>query len=150
MFAIYLIQRASFTDRPDKKGIDSILSFDYMGSAEFEFGALPESLKRIRERISEYTYLDIPLNNKVITVFCLSSQKSDMKEILTKLAKNQFHLKEYSCFDAYINPTINEIQWQKDHPHKTDFWWDIDNDFMFWKKSPSFELKFKERIEPLP
>ena len=62
MITPYLIQQAKFSDRSDRKGIDSILAFDYMGSAEFEFGALPQSLKRIRENIDNYIYIQtIPL-----------------------------------------------------------------------------------------
>ena len=46
----YLVQRGTFRDKIDISkitGIDSIISWDYMGSSEFEFGALPTSLKRI-------------------------------------------------------------------------------------------------------
>lgn len=44
----YLIQRGGFKLAPKEiTGPDSILRFDYMGSAEFEFGALPQSLRRM-------------------------------------------------------------------------------------------------------
>jgi hypothetical protein len=43
-----LIQRAKFEDRNYKKGIDSIINLAYMGSSEFEWGAVQESLQRIR------------------------------------------------------------------------------------------------------
>lgn len=98
-----LIQRARFEDRDYKKGIDSIVHFDYMGSSEFEFGALPESLGKIRSSISEYTYLDVPVKDKVITVFCKDSQKSDVKTYLNNLADDKFTLQERSDFDNYIN-----------------------------------------------
>lgn len=53
LYTPYLIQRISSrrdpADRPDKKGVDSQFSFDYMGSAEFEFGCLFKALKRMRE-----------------------------------------------------------------------------------------------------
>lgn len=74
-----LIQRGTFETREYKTGIDSILKFDYMGSSEFEWGALPKSLGRIRENIDSYTYLDVPIKDKVITVFCKDSQKSEIK-----------------------------------------------------------------------
>jgi hypothetical protein len=43
----HLIQRGKFAKIESKKGIDSILSFDYMGSSESEWGALPKSLSEI-------------------------------------------------------------------------------------------------------
>lgn len=44
-----LVQRLHRSSpRPEKKGVDRYFSMDYMGSAEFEFGALPDSLGRMR------------------------------------------------------------------------------------------------------
>jgi len=47
----YLVQRINFRDIPleNKKGIDKYFKFDYMGSSEYEWGALPEALKKARE-----------------------------------------------------------------------------------------------------
>jgi len=146
----YLIQRAKFGDNDFKKGIDSIISLDYMGSSEFEFGAIPESLRNIRSRINEYTYLDVPLGNKVISVFCKDEQKSEIMSYLKELSENTIHLKEHSDFHTYINPSKHDLEWQAKRPHNTDFWWDLDNDIMFWKKNPEFEMKFKSIISIKP
>lgn len=35
--------------------LKDIFSFDYMGAAEFEFGALPKALNRIASEIKDYT-----------------------------------------------------------------------------------------------
>lgn len=146
----YLIQRARFEDRDYKKGIDSIINLDYMGSSEFEWGALPDSLKKIRENINNYTYLDVPIKDKVITVFCTNEQKSEVKKYLNKLANREMTLKEYSDFNQYINPSKFDLEWQKKRKHSTDFWWDIDNNLMFWKKDNEFETKFKNIIKVKP
>ena len=66
---MYLIQRGKFKKSDHKKGIDSILKFDYMRSSEFEWGALPESLKRIRSNIKKYKYFDVNIKDKSITIF---------------------------------------------------------------------------------
>jgi hypothetical protein len=146
----YLLQRGRFLDRRDlKKGIDSIISLDYMGSAEFEWGAIPKSLGRIRETINEYTYLDVPMRDKVITVFCKDSQKSEMRKTLEELAENKIRLKEHSNFHTYINPMDKEDQ-ERFGGHDTDFWWDIENDFMFFKKDVEFEIEFKKIIATKP
>ena len=139
----YLVLRGSFQDRDFKTGIDSILKFDYMGSSEFEWGAIPSSLDRIRKEISSYTYLDVPIQGKVITVFCKDSQKSDVKQYLEKLASGGFHTKSWHAFDDYVNHS----GFFKD---RVDHWWDIENDFMFWKKNNDFEVKFKSIIEKKP
>lgn len=139
----WLIQRGTFETREYKTGIDSILKFDYMGSSEFEWGALPKSLGRIRENIDSYTYLDVPIKDKIITVFCKDSQKSEIKQYLTDLADKKMKLKEFSAFDLYIN----DDSW---FGKKFDFWWDIENDLMFWKKDQEFEINFKKIIQVKP
>lgn len=46
----HLVQRLWLrdTDNPKGKGVDKFTSFDYMGSSEFEWGALPAALKQMR------------------------------------------------------------------------------------------------------
>ena len=135
----YLIQRAKFQDNSNAKGIDSILSFDYMGSAEFEFGALPQSLKRIRKNISDYVLSEYLLNDKKINIFCKEKEKAEIYIILTGLSDNKYRLKEYCDLQdwIYFNPNIL----------KSDFWWDIENDYMFWKYNPEFNDRFEKLIK---
>jgi hypothetical protein len=148
----YLIQRGTIQDNShlDKKGIDSIIQFDYMGASEYEWGALPDSLKRLRSRINEYTYLDVPLFGKCISVFCNNEQKAEVMDYLKELANGKMHTKLGSYFDQYAKPTKHDLEWQQKHPLKTNFWWDIENDLMFWVKNIEFELKFKTIIATKP
>ena len=139
----YLIQRSNFCDRDFKKGIDSILKFDYMGSAEFEFGALPDSLGEIRNNVEDYTYMDVPIENRVVTVFCLSKFKNSIEQLLIDLSDSKFRTKEYHAFDDYIK----EEGYFQD---RVDLWWDLVNNMMFWRKNPEFETKFKSVIENKP
>jgi hypothetical protein len=46
----YLVQRLKFREHPQEKskGVDKFFSMDYMGSSEFEWGALPKALKAFR------------------------------------------------------------------------------------------------------
>lgn len=69
----YTIQRGFFEERDCKKGIDSIIKFDYMGASEFEWGALPKALKRLRKNVGEYAYHDVSVGDKMITIFCKES-----------------------------------------------------------------------------
>lgn len=137
----YLIQRAKFQDQTNssKEGIDSILDFDYMGSAEFEFGALSDSLKRIRDHASEYHQFEYIINSNKITVFCKKKNYADVCVIINDLADNKFYLKGYCDFGDWIHS-------KKNH-RNSDFWWDIENDFMFWKLNPEFNNKFEKLIK---
>lgn len=46
----YLVQRLLKNERPREtnKGVDQFFEMDYMGAAEFEYGALPKALKEMR------------------------------------------------------------------------------------------------------
>ena len=55
----YLVQRLSPQEWPNAKGFDAYFSCEYMGSAEFEWGALPDSLKRLRAGKLIATTLDV-------------------------------------------------------------------------------------------
>ena len=136
----WLIQRCKFENRDYKTGIDSILDYDYMGSSEFEWGALPAALKRIRMGIENYTYININIEGKDISVFCKISQVAEIEQYLNELAKNKIQLKEFSAFDQYIKGDGH-------FSDRFDFWWDIDNDLMFWKKNEEFEMKFRKIIQ---
>jgi len=146
----YLVQRAQIEDRDYKKGIDSIVSLDYMGASEYEWGAVPDSLKRIRAEISEYTYMDLPMDGKVITVFCKVSQRPEVPEYLNALANNDMQTKCYHDFNNLLRPSNIHKDFQKKHPLRTSFWWDIENDLMWWEKNSEFEKKFKAIIEKKP
>jgi hypothetical protein len=144
----YLIARAKIEERDYKKGFDSIVNLDYMGASEYEWGAIPESLARIRKNINDYTYLDIPIKNLSVTVFCHNDNKSDVNKYLTELASGKMRTKNGNHFDWYVqNEKKSDFTYVRD---RVNFWWDIENDLMFWIKSPDFEIKFKDIIKVKP
>lgn len=132
----YLIQRGKFVDREYKTGIDSILQWDYMGSAEFEWGALPKSLKIIRDIKESCELFDVEYKGKMFTVYCHKDHKGEIPTYFEKVETQ--HLKEFSGFDkVFVNPFNFSVP---------DFWWDIENHVMWWQKNPEFEEKFKNQI----
>lgn len=120
----YLIQRGTMRHGVlSVSGIDSIVVFDYMGAAEFEFGALPKALRAM--------LVDLPklgthatgirgINGEVYAI-CEASVKDEVVAILKQLAisDQHFDLHERTDFkDALAGQsTIN-------------FWWDIENNWM--------------------
>ena len=146
----YLIQRAKFEKHASKdaKGIDALLRFDYMGSAEFEFGALPKSLKRTREAIDQYTSFQYSFKGhptKLVTVFCKKEAVEEVTQVLELLVKREIRLKEYCDLNYFVNPSES-----RNPTWDNDFWWDIDNDFFFWKFNPEFDQRIKEAIKTKP
>ena len=109
-----------------------------MGSAEYEWGALPKSLERTRENEKEYVQFEFTFENfedKPIMILCKESDKEELPKILAQLADKELKLKEYCDLDAYLKGN-------KDYK-TSDFWWDIQNDFFFWRSNEEFNSKFK-------
>lgn len=121
----YLIQRGTIKNKDkDEMGIDSHLSFDYMGASEYEWGALPASLRRIKEQKMVLTVAKI--DNKDVWYLKPSKYTSfDVEEMLIQLSKNNIRLK---CF---IRFSKNFDQKETQNTFDENFWWDIENDIMF-------------------
>lgn len=139
----WLIQCATFHNST-RPGIDSILRLEYMGAAEFEFGAKQQSLQRVREDIENYVYFTLQFDGteqptKVVTVFAPAKFQIEVTEIISGLSKGSYQLKEYCDFKNWIKPSYLK--------NYSDFYWDLENDFMFWKHNSEFEAKFRELIK---
>jgi hypothetical protein len=138
MLSPYLIQSAKFEKRGGE-GIDTLLSFNYMGSSEFEFGSLPKALKRTRENEKKYVQFEFTFENfedKPIMVLCKEDDKEELPKILSQLADRELRLKEYCDLDDYLKG--------KENFRTSDFWWDIENDYFFWRSNEEFNNDFKK------
>ena len=134
----YVLQRCFFADEPQPKtGFMKLMTFDDMGYAEFEFGERKSSFDRILSNSADYTFMDIRVKSKLITIFCNTNIRPYIREFLNDLADGEIVTKTYDDFGNYVNTNSN-------FDNKTDSWWSFDCDFMFWKKNNEFELKFKE------
>lgn len=145
----YLIQRLIFkkSARTNKGSFDDVLGCDYMGSSEFEFGALPKSLKRIAKGFDElalniYSSLKNHKGQKLTIIAKKSVSEYYYSHYMVDLASGKMRLKEQSRF----NQAISGKDWrgkQIDDYFKVDAWWDIDNDviFTFGKKNAKKILK---------
>lgn len=149
---IQLIQRGTFKNNigsVDITGFDSIINLDYMGKAEFEFGALPASLKRM---VSAYrntsTETSLFFNNKrfcILTTHHSSEEIELIKDFIMTFTGNNysFQMIGYPCFNSfYVGKKITQLKkgCKKkteviDNKRYTDFWWDVVNDFMIYDES---------------
>lgn len=97
-----------------------VFDLDYMGSAEFEFGAFPEFLRRMNKSLLGKFSATIN-GTKVFGVYDMSSFDSEAEVVATLqgIADRKIHLKEYSDFPPTATYT------------KTSAWAAIDSG-IFW------------------
>lgn len=113
--------------------LSEIFEFDYMGSAEFEFGAVPKALQSILDHqknlcafsiriplelvkremrsfqktvVKESNKVEQPTNDPTVYVLCQKDIREQVTEFLPKLAKDeyQFRLKEIPRFQDALYP----------------------------------------------
>lgn len=138
----YLIQRAKIKSPLQNKDftrLSQAVSMDYMGSAEFEFGALPKSFRAIEANV-DLAALHVvneikDFEGKSLRVFAvLSTEEFEQYKIhLLALRDGKYDTKEGTRF---------EPDRQTDG---CDFWWDIENHVM-WSFNKNFMKNIHEHI----
>lgn len=139
MHTPYLIQRGTI-NRPLVEGrFSEAVNLDYMGSAEFEFGALPKSLRALQAKVDSISLTTEPritdeggASLRVLHTFTPDEYEEYVGHLL-KLREGQLRTKESTWFD-------------KEHPKRfktlrCDVWWDIDNHVMW-----TFDKVFAKRL----
>lgn len=154
----WLIQRATISKplAPRNTRFTPSVSLDYMGAAEFEFGALPESLRRLQSSKDQITIRIVPeIMEGVSQLRVLGAMDTNAHreyvEYLVKLRNSKLgevHLKERTEFT--LDETSRKAEWDSQnlkHNKRAyvrpaiDFWWDLDNDVMF-----SFNKLYMNRL----
>ena len=142
--APYLIQRAEIESplASVSTRLSQAVDFDYMGSSEFEFGALPKSFRRmeankeqlILRKVPEIMEGEIPLRvYSYLTDEEFEQYKGYLLRLRNPTPSTRLNTKEGVRFDA---------NYEHSKYSKTDFWWDIDNDAMF-----GFKKMFMKKLE---
>jgi hypothetical protein len=149
----YLIQRVIRRREPreSSKGIDKEFSFDYMGSSEFEFGTLPDALKRLRAHKGRKKWIVTEVNcvveNQQYTAWLVGGRGDSRitREILVDQIslERKYHFKESTMLHlAYCK------EWQVGgSPGETPVngWWAVGADipFAFFMEKADAELWLK-------
>lgn len=120
----YLVQRLSPRTYGTGKGFDTHFKMEYMGSSEFEWGALPDSLKAMRATDLQITGL--PLD--AVTVYFVAAKTNttlhdDFMDWATN-PKRPFWSKDATYLDELIEGARREYV-------DTIGWWDVDSHVMF-------------------
>mgnify|MGYP006283653309 CR=1 FL=1 len=130
--------------------IKGIFSFDYMGAAEFEFGALPKALNSIADNIKDYTTWSATIkaksgkSEKKGLVYVIS--KKDWKpEILRRLKawakefSREYPTKEAVMLNTAITKTYGYGGKEIAEFMLTKGWIELDNGYMFFTDKEMFE-----------
>ena len=129
----YLIQRMKLIDHNvENPSIDKLYSMDYMGSAEFEFGALPKSLKQFTKNHKLLRFHSCDLKNfkgNHLVLIGLIGDIEEYEQYIPGLIDRSIRLKEWTNLDNAVSGKIHGHK-QYDPKIHPSAWWDIRNHVM--------------------
>lgn len=158
---VSMIEGLSGTSLPKAvaDALRSVMRFDYMGSAEFEFGTVPAALKKTATSIESYIAgrmnleaseigfrkmnegrFNPPTENKTVYYFCHKDHQNNVMETIRALAKDAFsiRLKELTYFDEALLDRIPDKRYAVDVDFRPVGWFDLDNCYFFFTDEKMF------------
>jgi len=135
----YLIQRGKILHPLVEGRFSEAVDLDYMGASEFEYGALPKSLRALQARVSDIKVTVEPRitgesgeSLRVLHTFAPDEYEEYAGHLL-KLRDGTAHTQESTYFGVDHSKHFKTL--------RCDLWWDIDNDVMF-----TFDKVFMKRL----
>lgn len=112
----------------------AVFRFDYMGAAEFEWGAVPPALSRIFQNRKKLRAWTLSLDAGAVYVICQKDHQAEIGDRITEWASVPYgsDLKEQTRLYSALNP-VNE--WDSNRCG----WLELDNGFFFFTDRSMFE-----------
>lgn len=130
----WLIQRGSFRDLKSATKFlggssEHLIDPDYMGAAEFEWGAIPKAYRRIMWQYGKYSLhvTDLVTTGGVpFCLYCADNRYAKILEEIKTYLKEHYHLKEWTNMEAHFTTDCSFGSDHHKYQLKTNFWWCID------------------------
>jgi hypothetical protein len=137
MSDFYLVQRLESKSAPHNpsNGFDGYFSLDYMGSSEFEWGAIPKALKAMREAPVVVEPADVLIEGAIHHIYLVGHKGvQSVVPAMEDWAKGggrrpPFYGKEWTHFAEVLGGRQHEYV-------TTNAWWDIENN-VAWAIDPT-------------
>lgn len=134
--------------------LNQIFTFDYMGAAEFEFGAVPKAIDSIAKGFGEGVGVTGEFEIDGVPVYYLAHKNAEKETVqrIKDLAKDPYitkiRLKEWTAFDDAIAARNGTLVNKRGFESAMECigWIELDNRFMFFVDKEAFE-KFKMLVE---
>ena len=125
-----------------------VFSFDYMGAAEFEFGAVPEALSSVFRNHDNYKTFSINVktvrgNSADVYVIALDEWRDEITERLNEWAKSGCSQKHGTKEGVNLNLAIDDTWPFNDEPISESIrphgWLELNNGYFFFTDNEMFE-----------
>lgn len=102
-----------------------IFSFDYMGAAEFEFGAVPKALNNIVSQADSLRAFEVKTPSGVVLAVAPQQWETEVGKRIRSWATGKEDGKESTRLSRALDP-------QGEHDSRTQGWLELDNGFAFF------------------
>lgn len=103
-----------------------IFGFDYMGSAEFEFGAVPEALQGLAKDHRRLTAWEFDIDGTPVYAVARKAHAAEVEERVRAMAAKDYQFKEATFLPAVLRPD------QARYVPDARGWLELDNGFAFF------------------
>lgn len=117
------------------KLLTPLFSFDYMGAAEFEWGAIPKFFQGFAKNVEKFGKWEININKTPIYVIGMTERKDLINERLIELSKGKGFTKEFVGLDQACGLS----KWTKKEDCRYIGWLELDNTFMFFTDKKAYD-----------
>ena len=133
MQKMYFVQRGTVKKRSYDLRLTEAVDMDYMGNSNFEFGALPKSLRRAQASIKEGKVwikreVDAEYRKNGFEFPSMYSTQKCTVFVVSYLTDEDFVPYAERMKMAFQDMVHLE---ESLYPHRADFWWDIQNEVFF-------------------
>ncbi len=118
--------------------LSKIFAFDYMGAAEYEWGAIPESLGKMWDHGAKKELIAgvLKLGEAGVFYICNKRIEGEVRNVIKRIAHGGIRTRDYVG--------LREAMKNRDRgPGDLAGWIELDNSFMFFVDKPMFEKSAK-------
>lgn len=110
-------------------------SFDYMGAAEYEFGAIPKCLQAIAKNVQNYCAIEVVINKTPVYALCHKELSDQVIIRLKELSKGKIYTKGYCGLDQAVGLNL----FTSKEKCRYIGWLELDNGFFFFTSKQAFD-----------
>lgn len=118
------------------KLLKNIFEFDYMGAAEYEFGAIPQYFKEVVSNRKDYRSWETTINKTPIYVVGLIALKSEINDRLAQIAKQKAGYIKCECD---LDHAVGLNKYSPKENCRTVGWLEMSNNFAFFTDKEVFD-----------
>ena len=132
------------------QAFSNLFSFDYMGSAEFEFGIVGKTFKEMNDNIKDFSCDEVVVNKTPLYIIGRTEDMALIKERIKELSKRNSTVKGSRSLKepTHLDWALGLDKYSKKENCRTIGWLELNNQFIFFLDKEIRDNLYKIFVEP--